>query len=421
MSDATPSRGSSSTAHHDKRNESEAQSRGIYGSSRSPTSNTTYLGRFELKRPGDDKATDRSIKRRRDVEEEKDEDEDEPKSVNASDSYNMLGLSFKQYCEDFVVTSNGKSLPRAYLQRLEHEQVRREDSPPKKVVKVVTPSKDGSERQQASHNGFDPMSSSRQASQLQEPAHMEQGQRETAKLGGLPTFSTQLNILPRDPRLRRGSALTPLVSPLQSSQMSSEPGNISSVKYQMLGKPPSNLSQRRPLGVDAIPSQASARQEEYQPYSSTQREARVPPASGGKKEDVSRASGRKDEDHPSAPSQNKDHPSRAADRGDSHPSQTPARNEDHLVPPAALDEHSADDSHLLIDARWKLFEEEERVKQQQHQEDLARKKLQQRKEFEFELDEAIKQKKHDADMARKAAVQKQEEEHERRLAELRRR
>ena len=326
-----------------------------------------------------------------------------------------------KYCEDFVVTSIGKSLPRAYLQQLEHEQVRREDSPPKKVVKVVTPSKDGSERQQASHNGFNPISSSRQASQLQEPAHMEQGQRETAKLGGLPTFSTQLNIIPRDPRLRRGSALTPLVSPLQSSQMSSEPGNILPVKYQMLGEPPSNLSQRRPLGVDAISSQASARQEEYQPYSSTQREARVPPASGGKKEDVSRASDRKDEDHSSAPSQHEDHPSRATDRGDSHPLQAPARNEDHLVPPSALDEHSADDSRLLIDARWKLFEEEERVKQQQHQEDLARKKLQQRKEFEYELDEAIKQKKHDADMARKAAVQKQEEEHERRLAELRRR
>ena len=108
MSDATPSRGSPSTAHHDKRNESEAQSRGIYGSSRSPTSNTTYLSRFELKRPGDDRATDRSIKRRRDVEEEKDEDEDEPKSVNASDSYstpkrfhckNYMCMEYHEYAD----------------------------------------------------------------------------------------------------------------------------------------------------------------------------------------------------------------------------------------------------------------------------------------------------------------------------------
>ena len=91
MSETTPSRRSSSTAHHDKTNESEAQSRGFYGSSRSATSNTTYLGRFELKRPGDDEATDRSIKRRRDVEEKKDEDEDEdePESVNASENYRM--------------------------------------------------------------------------------------------------------------------------------------------------------------------------------------------------------------------------------------------------------------------------------------------------------------------------------------------
>ena len=320
-----------------------------------------------------------------------------------------------------MFTSNGRSLPRVYLQHQEREQARREDSPPKKAVKVIIPSKNGPERQQASHNGFDPMSSSRQASQLQEPAPTEQGERETAKLGGLPTFSTQLNISPRDPRLRRGSALTPLVSPLESSQVSSEHSNVLSVKPQMLGNPPSNPSQPRPLGVDAIPPQASARQEEDQSHSSIQREVRVPPASSGKNEDVSRASGRKDEDHPSAPSQNEDHPSRAADRGDGHPPQAPARNEDRLVPTSALDEPSADDSHSLIDARWKRFEEEERVKQKQHQEDLARKKLQQRKELEYELDETINQRKHDADMARKAAVQKQEEEHERRLAELRRR
>lgn len=67
------------------------------------------------------------------------------------------------------------------------------------------------------------------------------------------------------------------------------------------------------------------------------------------------------------------------------------------------------------------FEEEERVKQERHEAELAEKGRQQREEFAHELQEKIKQKKHDADAARRAALQAQDEEHERRLAELRRR
>lgn len=53
---------------------SEAQSRGIYGSCGSPTSNVTHLGRYELKRSPNEEAGDRSAKRRRDAEEEEEEE-----------------------------------------------------------------------------------------------------------------------------------------------------------------------------------------------------------------------------------------------------------------------------------------------------------------------------------------------------------
>ena len=112
---------------------------------------------------------------------------------------------------------------------------------------------------------------------------------------------------------------------------------------------------------------------------------------------------------------------------DDHPAKPPTRNEDHIVPASDPNyDHLADHSlemiaRLKVDARMKLFEEEERIKQEQHEEGLAENKRRQMQEFEHELEEHINQKKHDANMARKAAVQKQEEAHETLMAELRRR
>ena len=69
----------------------------------------------------------------------------------------------------------------------------------------------------------------------------------------------------------------------------------------------------------------------------------------------------------------------------------------------------------------RAFEDEERAKQTQHEEDLARRRSQQKLELERELEEKITQNRHEAEVARRAAVQKQEEDHERMLEFLRRR
>lgn len=80
---------------------SEAQSRGIYGSCGSPTSNVTHLGRYELKRPPNEEAGDRSVKRRPDAEEveevedeeddeeEEEEEEDDDEPIAPSDNVKM--------------------------------------------------------------------------------------------------------------------------------------------------------------------------------------------------------------------------------------------------------------------------------------------------------------------------------------------
>ena len=62
------SRFSFPTVDTDSTYESEAQRRGIYGS---PTSGLTHIGNYELKRPADDEAAERSIKRRRNAEEDR--------------------------------------------------------------------------------------------------------------------------------------------------------------------------------------------------------------------------------------------------------------------------------------------------------------------------------------------------------------
>ena len=423
MPDTPQMQRTSPTVNHDRRNESEAQSRGFYGPSRSPTSNVTHLGRFELKRHQDNEATDRSPKRRREVDEKKDGNEDEGEPVGASDNY------LRHNVEKELV-----------------EQARGDNAPPK--MKLVMPIRDGSKLRQATHNVFDPHSNSRQAAQLQKPTHKEQrisnitperilqplrdsspkGRTSTINtsehfttLGQAPGIlsthpSTRPNISPRDPRRR-----TPLVSPLQSLQMSPEFRDSSSTKPQMLGEPPSPLSQRRPLGAGAIPSQTSGRQEEHQSSTFSQREVCAPPSFSQNNEDVSQDYGRKDESRPSALSQNEDHPSRTPSQVHSYSAQAPACNEDHLAPASAPNEHLADESRALIDSRMKAFFEEDRVEQKQHEEEQARKRLQQKRELEHRLDETINRLKHEADMARKAAVQKQEEEHERLLEELRQR
>ncbi len=425
MPDTAQSRRSSRTVDHDKRNESEAQSRGFYGSSRSPTSNVTHLGRYELKRYRDDEATDRSPKRRRAVDENEDENENENKDEGEQ--------------KELVEQAGG------------------EHAPPK-TVKLVLPSRDGSERRQPSRNVFDPHSNSRKASQLQKPTRIEQSLSKitpervlqplrdtpipgTSPKGRTSTIdtsehrttsrqapgrmstppSTRPNISPRDPRRRRDSALTPLESRLRTLQVSPEFRDTSSTKPQMLGEPPSNPFQRSPLGVGAIPSQTSGRQEEHQSSSSSQREAYAPPSSIKNNEDVSQGYGRKDEAHPSALSQNEDRPSRASSQAHSYSSQPPARNADHLAPASAPNEHSADDNRALVESRMKAFFEEDRVKQKQHEEERARERLQKRRELEHQLDEKINRLKHEADMARKVDVQKEEEEHERLMAELRQR
>ena len=368
-----------------------------------------------------------------------------------------------QYCDDFSLGPSGKSRPRAChphpshrarRESLEHAQGK--NVLPTKPEKVVPPNhapKKASERARlrALHDTFDAnFNNALRVQQQSEPTDKGtsptdrplQGLREpepssspslrttgnskqltisTQAPGNLATPpSTQPNISPLDPRLRRRLALTPLVSPLQSLDMSLEPGEIPSTKPQMLGEPPPNYHQHRPLGVGASPSQASGLPEQYQSSASTQREAYVPPASSWRNEDVSQASGRKDDDHSRALTRNEGRPSRPPSQVDGHSSQALARNEDYLVRASAPNEHSADVSLEAIKARMKAFEEEERIKQKEHEEELARKAQRQKMEFQHEFEEILNQKKHDAEMARKATIQRQAEEHERRLAELRR-
>ena len=382
-----------------------------------------------------------------------------------------------KYCEDFELTWSGDLRPRAWntnphsyppsepafhRARTEwKEPAPGEISLPSKPVEVIGPSKDRSERSQAARSVFDPTSSS-QASHLHKSAHIEEDMSENSSdqylqrlrdrpmPGSSPKEDTSItstseqlknltqepgkastppatrsNISPRDPRQRRSPAYTPLVSPLQSLQMSREPGvepdEDVSGRPQMLGEPPSNSYQNRRLGVGATPpSQTPFRQEEYQSHPPSQREAYGAPASIVKKE----YSGRKDGHHSSAlTTQNEGRSSRAPSQADPQSAQAHTRTKDGLVPASAPNERSAadDDSLDAIEAHMRAFEDEERVKQAQHEAELAQRRLRQRIEFEHELAEKMAQKKHDADMARRAAVQRQEEEHERRLAELRRR
>ena len=104
-----------------------------------------------------------------------------------------------------------------------------------------------------------------------------------------------------------------------------------------------------------------------------------------------------------------------------YPEKAPTRSEDHLVLASATNEHFADYKLGTIDAHMKPLDEEERIKQKQHEKELAEDKRRKVQESRHELEEKKNQKRHDAEMARKAAFKKQDEEHENLMAELRRR
>ncbi|CAD6566181.1 MAG: hypothetical protein ASARMPRED_008577 [Alectoria sarmentosa] len=396
--------------------ESEAQSRGFYASSRSRTSNAVHVGRYELKRRQGDEETERSPKRSRGEEDDGDRPANRPRNAEEDEPVRL-------HCKNYKC-----------MESLEHAHG--ENSLPKRPEKIVLPNhglvKDSEgPRLRASRNVFDPnFEDTRRVPQqsgpivkgassptdrplqgLREPKRSSSPRSRTTSTSQQLTVSTQApsrlatspstqpSISPLDPRLRRGPALTPLVSPLHSLKMSLEPGEIPSVGTQMLGEPPSNPSQHRPLEVGATPSRASVQHEQYPSQTCGRREAYVPSTSSWK-----------EDRHPRAP-----------DQKHQTASQDPTRNEGPVLPASTLDERSANDHLDTLEARLKAFEEEEGVKQKEHEKELARKARRQKMEYEHELEEMINQKKHDADMARKAAVMKQAEEHERRLAELRRR
>lgn len=206
---------------------------------------------------------------------------------------------------------------------------------------------------------------------------------------------TQFNISPLDPRQRRGSALSPLVLPTNSLRMSPEPGEIPPDEPQMLGTPPSNPSQHRPFGVGVSPSQASVLQEHYQSPPSGQREAYVPPTAG----------------------RTETHPTQTLSQREDTPSQAPARNEDPALPGSTPNELSAGDT---AQARMNALNEEQRAKQKEFEEGLARKAEQQNTAHERELEEGLNQRRRDADKARQALAERQDEKHEERMTEMRR-
>ena len=315
------------------------------------------------------------------------------------------------------------------------------------TLEVVIPSRGKSEQQQASRKAIGPSHSARKASQTRKSAPHDV-------------------VASRDPRLRRGEDSTPLVSDLKSTQMSPSHNGLAPVGPRMLGEPSPHPSPSGLHEVVADASQAPYQQEELQPHSSSQREAYVPPASSKQRGDVTWFSGQReayvppalrkkmedetwvsgrndnhrspaliqnegqDSRHPSRvgghysqqmPTNNQGPPSRTPSQ--THSPHSPTHNKSHSIPTytPSTQTSAKDDIFSAIDFRIKAFEEEERIEQQRHEEELVQRRNQQRLELENELEEKIKQRKNDAEMARKEAVKRQEEEYERVLGELRRR
>ena len=118
---------------------SEAQSRGIYGSCGSPTSNVTHLGRYELKRSPNEEANNRAVKRRRDaeegveVEDEEEDDADEP--IAPSDNVKMRrGFT----CKNRPLTCNAHKLTETSLFPCGNGDPREDCHPQQRRVRAPT-------------------------------------------------------------------------------------------------------------------------------------------------------------------------------------------------------------------------------------------------------------------------------------------
>ena len=189
------------------------------------------------------------------------------------------------------------------------------------------------------------------------------------------------------------------------------------VEPRVLGEQVRRPLPHRLVGVDTSASHASIHQEDRQPHSLDQREAQVPRHSSRENEDGLENSGWEDGHHSSTLIHDDDHPPRSPSQAANHSSHPPtSNNENHVENPAGNDDILA-----VIDFRLSAFDDEERIKQAQHEEEIARRKARQRQELEIELEAKIKKKRQEAETARKVALQQQEDEFERRLAELRRR
>ena len=234
---------STRTVSPDRRNESEAQRRGIYGHPKPPISDVAYIGRWKLKRFRGDEATDRSTKRRRNAE----GNDDEPGTVSDNDRP-PPGYPRKnrpRACNAHKLTESASSLIR------------------EEAFKEVPISSRGTVP--------DPERTIRQASQSQISA---------------PIGEAAI-VLSKDPRLRPREAVTP--------------GEAFPVGPRMLGESRRNPIPPRAFGVSTASSPSSFQQGEYQPHSSGH-----PSQAPTLNEDQSSQAPTHHEDHlilPSAPSE----------------------------------------------------------------------------------------------------------------------
>ncbi len=413
MPDTASLRSSSQSINPDERSESEAQKRGIYGSSRLPASISAYFGRHMPKAHMENEATD--------------------------------------HYDEFELDNRGQSRPRAYNARQlteaafhperkeTSEHAHEETSLPELSVEAPAPSRDESERQCASRNPLDPRVRTCEGLQSQHSAsmgggaaetridHPRQGFPDTRRADTSKTYQEPVVLIPspgivipqltrprassRDPRQRYGEASTPL-----SSTGESLPADTRS-----LGEP-SPL----PFRVHASPSQAPVQQQEYKSHSSSQRETYVSPASNSTEENAGQAPGPRDDHHSPAhttretdPSQP---PSQAEDPSLQPPSQVPppsspppAQNVDPLQPPTTPSAHpAADETFDAIEARmWAQEDKEESARQRLHEKSLEQMKKEHVKEVVQEVEKSIKRKREDAEVKREEDVKKVREDLER--------
>ncbi len=402
MSDTASLRSSSQFINPDERSESEAQKRGIYGSSRTPASISAYLGRHMLKAHKENEATD--------------------------------------HCDEFKLDNRGQSRPRAYnasqltKAAFHHEReemsehAHEESSLPEQSMEAPTPSRDELERQCASRNPLDPRVRASEGLQSQHSALMGEGAAETRldhPREGLPdhrradtskTSQQPMVLIPsprdltpqlsrpkassRDPRQRHGEASTPL----------SSPGGALPADPRSLGEPPP-----LPFRVHASPSQAPVQQQEYKSHSFSQRETYVSPASNSTEENAGQASGPRDDHHSPAPTAHENHPSQPPSEVPPLSSPPPTQNADPIQPPTTPTAYpAADDTFDAIEARmWAQEKEEESARQRRHEKSLEQMKKEHVKEVVREVEKSIKRKREDAEVKREEEVKRVREDLER--------